>query len=61
MKSKPKSPWPVRLAAIRHKMGLSQSQFARKYGIPVRSLINIENGRTPGRAYQLLFTELFSK
>jgi putative transcriptional regulator len=39
-------PGPVDVKAIRAKSGLSQSQFARRYGFNVRTLQEWELGRT---------------
>ena len=38
-------PGPVKVKAIRAKSGLSQSQFARRYGFSVRTLQDWELGR----------------
>jgi putative transcriptional regulator len=40
-------PGPVDVKAIRTKQGLSQAQFAKRFGFSVRTLQDWELGRTP--------------
>jgi putative transcriptional regulator len=51
-------PGPVDVKAIRVKLGLSQSEFARRYGFSVRTLQDWEMGRSkpssPVRAYLIV-------
>jgi putative transcriptional regulator len=50
-----KMAWDKSIAAMREKMGLSQSRFARLLGISVRTLHHWEQGsRTPSGAAQVL-------
>ena len=50
-----KAAWDRSIAAARHKLGLSQSRFARLLGISVRTLHHWEQGtRTPSGAARVL-------
>ena len=50
-----KATWEKSIAATRHKLGLSQSRFARLLGISVRTLHHWEQGtRTPSGAARVL-------
>src|SRR5258706_890273 len=50
-----KAAWDKSIAATRHKLGLSQSRFARLLGISVRTLHHWEQGtRTPSGAARVL-------
>jgi len=40
-------PYAIDVAAIRNKTGLSQAAFARRIGVPVGTIRNWEQGRTP--------------
>ncbi len=45
-----------RIRQLRNKLGLSQPQFAKTYGIPIGSLRNWEQGRSvPGGTSATLF------
>jgi len=50
-----KAAWDKSVAGTRHKLGLSQSRFARLLGISVRTLHHWEQGRrTPSGAARIL-------